>query len=51
MELVMPQSGADRAPSAARCEIALAQEGRTLNATHSVFRYGHVLHRPAAVPS
>jgi hypothetical protein len=33
----------------ARREIALAQQARMLDATHSVFRYWHVLHRPVAV--
>jgi hypothetical protein len=33
----------------ARREVALAQQARMLDATHSVFRYWHVLHRPVAV--
>jgi hypothetical protein len=33
----------------ARREIALAQQARMLDATHAVFRYWHVLHRPVAV--
>ena len=33
----------------ARQEIALAQQVRMLDATHAVFRYWHVLHRPVAV--
>ena len=33
----------------ARREMALAQQARMLDATHAVFRYWHVLHRPVAV--
>jgi dihydropyrimidine dehydrogenase (NAD+) subunit PreT len=33
----------------ARREMALAQQARMLDATHDVFRYWHVLHRPVAV--
>jgi hypothetical protein len=33
----------------ARREMALAQQTRMLDATHAVFRYWHVLHRPVAV--
>ena len=33
----------------ARREMALAQQARMLNATHDVFRYWHVLHRPVAI--
>lgn len=33
----------------ARREVALAQQARMLDATHAVFRYWHVLHRPVAV--
>ena len=33
----------------ARREMALAQQVRMLDATHSVFRYWHVLHRPVAI--
>src|ERR1700704_3565291 len=33
----------------ARREIALAQQARMLDATHDVFRYWHVLHRPVAI--
>ncbi len=33
----------------ARQEIALAQQARMLDATHAVFRYWHVFHRPVAV--
>jgi hypothetical protein len=35
----------------ARREMALAQQARMLDATHAVFRYWHVLHRPVAVAS
>ena len=30
-------------------EVALAQQARMLDATHDVFRYWHVLHRPVAI--
>ena len=30
-------------------EVALAQQARMLDATQSVFRYWHVLHRPVAI--
>jgi len=33
----------------ARREMALAQQARMLDATHDVFRYWHVLHRPVAI--
>ena len=33
----------------ARREMALAQQARMLDATHAVFRYWHVLHRPVAI--
>jgi len=33
----------------ARREVALAQQARMLDATHDVFRYWHVLHRPVAI--
>jgi hypothetical protein len=33
----------------ARREVALAQQTRMLDATHEVFRYWHVLHRPVAI--
>jgi hypothetical protein len=33
----------------ARREMALAQQVRMLDATHAVFRYWHVLHRPVAI--
>ena len=33
----------------ARREMALGQQARMLDATHDVFRYWHVLHRPVAV--
>ena len=33
----------------ARREMALEQQARMLNATHDVFRYWHVLHRPVAI--
>ena len=33
----------------ARREMALAQQARMLDATHDVFRYWHVLHRPVAM--
>ncbi len=33
----------------ARQEVALAQQARMLDATHAVFRYWHVFHRPVAV--
>jgi hypothetical protein len=33
----------------ARQEIALAQQARMLDATHAVFRYWHVFHRPVAI--
>lgn len=33
----------------ARREMALGQQARMLDATHAVFRYWHVLHRPVAV--
>jgi hypothetical protein len=33
----------------ARREMALAQQARMLDATHAVFRYWHVLHRPVGV--
>ncbi len=32
-----------------RREMALAQQARMLDATHDVFRYWHVLHRPVAI--
>jgi hypothetical protein len=33
----------------ARREMALAQQARMLDATHDLFRYWHVLHRPVAI--
>ena len=33
----------------ARQEVALAQQARMLDATHAVFRYWHVFHRPVAI--
>jgi len=33
----------------ARREMALGQQARMLSATHAVFRYWHVLHRPVAI--
>jgi len=33
----------------ARQEVKLAQQVRMLDATHAVFRYWHVLHRPVAI--
>jgi len=33
----------------ARQEVALAQQARMLDATHAVFQYWHVFHRPVAI--
>jgi hypothetical protein len=38
-----------RATALARQEIALTQQARLLGATHDLFRYWHVAHRPFAV--
>ncbi|MGE5744416.1 MAG: hypothetical protein ACM368_10805, partial [Gemmatimonadota bacterium] len=33
----------------AKREMALTQQGRMLDATHALFRWWHVLHRPVAI--
>jgi hypothetical protein len=38
-----------RATALARQEVALTQQARLLRATHDLFRYWHVAHRPFAV--
>jgi hypothetical protein len=38
-----------RAVSLARREMALSQQARLLDATHDLFRYWHVAHRPVAI--
>jgi hypothetical protein len=38
-----------RAMALARQEVALTQQARLLGATHDLFRYWHVAHRPFAV--
>jgi len=46
---VIPQAALSRAVSLAKREIALAQQARMLEATHRVFRYWHVAHKPFAL--
>ncbi len=46
---VIPHAALSRAVSLANREIALAQQVRMLEATHRVFRYWHVAHKPFAL--
>jgi hypothetical protein len=45
----LPKATVDRLAGLANEEIALAQQARLLEATHTAFRYWHVAHRPFAI--